>query len=51
MAEALAIRMEKCQDWEQLLPVLQLAQQVVRNVRGTAAAVDYASRFIDTPPG
>lgn len=50
MAEALAIRMEKCKDWEQLLPILQIAQQVVRNTRGAAAAADFASRFIDTPP-
>ncbi len=50
MAEAVAMRMEKCHDWTQLLPILQLAQQVLRNTRGEAEAADYGSRFIDTPP-
>lgn len=49
MADAVAIRMEKCHDWNELLPILQLAQQVLRNTRGAAAAADYGSRFIDTP--
>ncbi len=50
MADAVAIRMEKCHDWNELLPILQLAQQVLRNTRGAATAADYGSRFIDTPP-
>lgn len=50
VAEELAMRMEKCHDWAQLLPVLQLAQQVIRNARGASAAADFAARYIDTPP-
>lgn len=50
-AEALAIRMEKCQDWAHLLPVLQSAQSVLRNARGAAAAADFGNRFIDLPLG
>lgn len=50
-AEPLAIRMEKCHDWSHLLPVLQAAQQAVRNTRGAAAAADYCSRFVDMPLG
>ncbi len=49
MAEALAIRIEKCADWNQLLAALQVAQQVVRNTRGAAAAATFGARFIDTP--
>lgn len=49
MAEALAIRIEKCADWNQLLTALQVAQQVVRNTRGAAAAATFGVRFIDTP--
>jgi hypothetical protein len=50
-AESLAIRMEKCHDWSQLLPVLQAAQQAVRNTRGATAAADYGARFVDMPLG
>ncbi len=50
-AEGLAIRMEKCQDWNRLMPVLQMAQQVLRTARGTTVAADFGSRFIDTPLG
>jgi hypothetical protein len=49
--EALAIRMEKCHDWNHLLPVLQTAQQVLRSARGAAAAADFGARFVDTPLG
>jgi hypothetical protein len=50
-AEALAIRMEKCQDWAHLQPILQSAQSVLRNARGAAAAADFGNRFIDLPLG
>ena len=49
-AEALAIRMERSVDWNQLLPILKQAQQVLRNTRGAATAAEYSARFIDTPP-
>lgn len=50
-AESLAIRMEKCEDWSHLVPVLQMAQQVLLTARGAAVAADFGSRFIDTPLG
>ncbi len=50
MAEAIAMRMEKCSDWGQLLPALQMAQQILRNTRGADAATDFGRLFIDTPP-
>lgn len=50
-AESLAMRMEKCSSWNQLLPVLQLAQQVLRSSSGTAAAEDFGRRFLDVRPG
>jgi hypothetical protein len=48
--DAVAVRLEKCRTWAELLPVLQLAHDVVRNARGAEAAADFARRFIDTPP-
>ena len=50
-AESLAIRMEKCQDWSHMLPVLQMAQQVLLTARGATVATDFGKRFIDTPLG
>jgi len=50
MGEAVAIRIEKCTGWDELLPVLQLAQQVLRNTRGAGAAAEFSRLFIDTPP-
>ncbi|KNZ31766.1 MAG: hypothetical protein AD742_14820 [Methylibium sp. NZG] len=50
-AETLALRMEKCSDWNQLMPVLQTAQQLLQTARGAAVAADFGSRFIDTPLG
>ena len=48
-AEALAIRMEKSGHWDELLPILRQAQQILRNTRGAATAAEYSTRFIDTP--
>lgn len=50
MAEAIALRMEKSANWAQLLPALQVAQQILANTRGSAAAAEFGRRFIDTPP-
>jgi hypothetical protein len=50
-AETLAIRLEKCPDWAHLVPILQMAQQVLRTARGASAAADFGNRFIDTPLG
>jgi hypothetical protein len=50
-AEVLAIRLEKCPDWNQMVPILQAAQQVLRTARGPSAAADFGQRFIDTPLG
>jgi hypothetical protein len=50
-AEVLAIRLEKCPDWNHMLPILQAAQQVLRTARGTSVAADFGSRFIDMPLG
>ena len=45
MAEALALRMERCKDLAELLPLIGTAAQVIGNVRGAAAASAYRARF------
>ncbi|MBX3605696.1 MAG: hypothetical protein KF788_10500 [Piscinibacter sp.] len=50
VGEAIAMKMEKAQDWEHLLPALQLAQQVLGNTRGAAVAAEFGRIFIDVPP-
>lgn len=45
MAEALALRMERCKDLAELLPLVGTAAQVIGNVRGAAAAAAYRSHF------
>ena len=51
LGEAVAIRLEKCSDWAQLEPTLELAREVLHYARGEAAAQEYASRFIEPLPG
>ena len=48
-AEPVIARLEKCQDWHHLLPMLQIARQVLLNARGAQAGADFAIRFINTP--
>lgn len=50
-AEPVISRMEQCHDWHHLLPLLQIARQVLLNARGVQPAADFASRFINTPLG
>lgn len=50
MAEAVAMRIEKCREWSELIPALHLAQQIIANTRGNDAAAEYGRRFIDSPP-
>jgi len=49
MAEAVAVRMEKAHNWEELRHSLQIAQDILRNTRGAAAAKEFGDRFM--PPG
>jgi hypothetical protein len=48
-AESLAIRMEKCRGWDEMLPVLDAAVNTLRLVRGASAATTFSARFIDPP--
>lgn len=45
MAEALAMRMERARDFDELQPMLAMAAQVLANVRGRAAADEFSRRF------
>jgi hypothetical protein len=49
MAEAIGIRIEKTSDWTQLLPALQLGQQILTNTRGAGVAGEFGRLYIDTP--
>ena len=46
MAEDLAMRIEKVRRWEDLEPLLRMAQEAVRNTRGQAAGADFGERFL-----
>jgi hypothetical protein len=46
MSEALALRMEKARDDAALRPLLVMARDSIRNVRGAAAAEAFAARFL-----
>lgn len=48
-AESLALRMEKCRGWDEMLPVLDAAVKTLRLVRGASAATEFSARFIDPP--
>ena len=50
LGEAVAMRLEKCTDWTELKPTLELARQVLEYARGAAAAQEYARRYMDDPP-
>jgi hypothetical protein len=45
MAEALAIKMERARDVDELAPLLETAAQIVGNVRGDQAASAYRRRY------
>jgi hypothetical protein len=51
LAETVAIRIEKCRTWDDLLPALQMAQRTIANTAGAAAATEFGQKFIDTRPG
>lgn len=46
MAEALAIKMEKARNIDELKPLLELARQIIANSRGSAAAAEFTAKFI-----
>lgn len=50
LGEAVAVRLEKCADWAELRPTLELARQVLEYARGSNAAQDYARKFIEVAP-
>lgn len=49
-AEALAIKIEKARDWNELKTHLEVAVQVLRSGRSAAAARDFAARYVETLP-
>ena len=49
MAEAVAVKMEKAHNWEELRHSLEIGQEILRNTRGAAVAKDFGDKFL--PPG
>lgn len=47
LGEALAMRMERTRNAEELRPLLAVALQVIANTRGRAAAAEFEARFSD----
>ena len=47
LGEALAMRMERTRNADELRPLLAVALQVISNTRGRAAAADFEARFSD----
>jgi hypothetical protein len=48
---AVATQIERCSDWAELEPTLELARQVLAYARGESVAMEYSSRFIEIRPG
>ena len=46
MAEGMAVRIEKVTTWGELLAIMNIACAMVRDTRGTAAALEFAERFV-----
>jgi hypothetical protein len=46
MAEALAMRMERARNFDELVPLLESAAQVIDNTRGTQASTAFRARFL-----
>jgi hypothetical protein len=45
-AEGMAVRIEKVNTWGELLSIMNIACAMVRDTRGTAAALEFAERFV-----
>lgn len=50
LGEAVALRLEKCADWTEFKPTLELARQVLEYARGPTVAQEYTRRFMENPP-
>lgn len=46
IAEALALKMERTRSAGDLRPLVEVAQNIIANARGSKAAVDFGSRFL-----
>ena len=49
-AETAALRIEKTRTWDELRLALEHGQRVLQLARSSAAAAEFAARFIETPP-
>ena len=49
-AESLALKIERAQDWAELMPHLEMAEHFLRSGRGTAVAQEFADKFLEQSP-
>jgi hypothetical protein len=49
VAEAVAMKMEKAHNWEELRHSLEIGRDILQNTRGSTAAKEFSERFL--PPG
>ena len=50
VAETVAMRIERTRTWDELRAALELGQRLLQTARGSAAAAQFAQRFIDARP-
>lgn len=48
-AEVVAVRLEKCKNWDECRLALDIAMQVLSRARGASAGAEFARRFIEPP--
>ncbi len=48
-AETAALRIEKTRTWDELRAALEHGQRVLQSARGSAAAAQFAARFLESP--
>lgn len=50
VGEALALKIERARNADELRPLLEMALQSIRNTRGASAAASFGERFLGRPP-
>ena len=51
VAEPVSLRIEKARTWDEQRAALELGQRLLQTARGAGAAAEFASLFLQAPPG